>query len=184
MATIVRNFEIGSIHMPATDHPTAAVRNFLLAMQENNLQYELVEIGDRIVLGDAVCEILFVDNSMPANLNATCIVIRMTYGDQSFLFMADAESGIEYALEWERATVLRTGHHGSHTSSTENFLRQAVPEVAIISVGVNNIYEHPRREVLDRLENVGARTYRTDEHGTIWLASDGTRSTITFLRGE
>ncbi|MCL2355243.1 MAG: MBL fold metallo-hydrolase, partial [Oscillospiraceae bacterium] len=145
-----------------------------------NLQYELVGIGHIIHLGNAKLEVLFVDNSKPSNLNDSVIVLQMTYGNQKYLFMADAERRIENAIEWESVNVLRTGHHGSNTSSTENFLRQTTPEIAIISVGENN-WNHPRPEVLERLANIGAQIYRTDEHGTIWLTSNGTRNTIRFL---
>ena len=184
MTAVVNNFEIGTVHMPETDHPTRAVRNFLLAMQENNLEYELVEIGDIIRLGNAELEVMFVDNTKPTNLNSTCIILQMTYGNQKYLFMADAERDIEEGVEWESVNVLRVAHHGSNTSSRNSFLRQTTPEIAIISVGANNRYNHPRDAVLERLTNIGAEIYRTDEHGTIWLTSDGRRNTITFLREE
>ena len=181
MDTIINNFEIGTIHMPDTDHPTLQMRQFLEAMLENDLQYELVEIGDIIHLGNTVIEVLFVDNSMPATVNDASIVLQMTYGEKTYLFMADAEKSTEDALKWDPVDVLRVGHHGSNTSSTRRFLEQTTPEISIISVGEGNRYNHPRVEVLDRLAAVGSRIYRTDLHGTIWISSDGSSLSITLL---
>ena len=76
MDTIIRNFEIGRLHMPETDHPTLQVRQFLEAMAEAELQYELLEIGDMIVLGYAYIEVMHVDNTKPSNLNSSSIVLE------------------------------------------------------------------------------------------------------------
>ena len=65
------------------------------------------------------------------------------------------------------------GHHGSNTSTSQDFLNQIKPDIAIISVGKNNKYGHPNKKTLDKLNNIGARIYRTDESGTITVTSDG-----------
>ena len=96
--------------------------------------------------------------------------------------MADAEKDIEYGRDWNSVNVLRVGHHGSNTSTTDRFLEQTSPEIAIISVGTNNQYNHPRADVLERLNNHGVQIYRTDLHGTIWLVSDGNNKTINLFQ--
>ena len=82
---------------------------------------------------------------------------------------AAAEEEIEQNLEVGKVNILKVGHHGSDTSSSENFLQKIAPEVAIISVGEGNSYGHPSQTVLDRLEQIGSKVYRTDEVGNIWI---------------
>ena len=180
--TIINNFEIGYIFMPESNRITIQENQFLDAIEENNLKRNPTNIGDIFYLGYARNEILFVNNDVPRNPNLTSIVIQMTYGNQVFLFMADSVRQIEDSIEWNDVNVLRVGHHGSNTSSTERFLNQTNSEIAIISVGRNNAYNHPHEAVLYRLNNVGAIIYRTDERGTIWLRSNGIYSTIRTER--
>ena len=100
----------------------------------------------------------------------------MDYGNNSFLFTGDAEAENEKDILSKNynidVDVLKVGHHGSDTSSTEAFLKAVSPEYAIIMVGDNN-YGHPNNVVLDRLDSLGAQIYRTDKEGTIVMVSDG-----------
>ena len=111
-----------------------------------------------------------------------CIVVRIEYGDTSFLFTGDAEWDSEHDMIDVgvdlSADVLKVGHHGSDTSSSYVFLREVMPRYAVISVGEGNSYGHPAEETLSRLSDVGAEIYRTDLHGTIICRSDG--QNITF----
>ena len=182
LGAIIENFEIGVLYMPRTTIGIRHVMEFLALIEDNELNRQLIDIGYTFYLGYARNEIMFVDNYEPNNLNLTSIVIQMTHGDQVFLFMADSVRQIEDLIEWNEVNVLRVGHHGSNTSSTERFLNQTNPEVAIISVGRNNTYGHPHELVLYRLSNIGAVVYRTDERGTIWLTSDGMYNTIKTER--
>lgn len=109
--------------------------------------------------------------------NDTGIVSRLTYGKNSFLFTADVSSVVEEALVKGEATltsdVLKVAHHGSRFSTSENFLEAVHPDLAVISVGAKNTYGHPAIEVLQRLQNFGITTLRTDEQGTVEILSDG-----------
>ena len=102
----------------------------------------------------------------------------MTYEKQSFLFMGDAEQENEEKRNWPQTNVLKVGHHGSNTSSTQEFLNQVKPEIAIISVGQGNKYGHPKEETIDKLEKLGVTIYRTDESGTIKITCDGNKNII------
>ncbi|MBI2989669.1 MAG: MBL fold metallo-hydrolase [Candidatus Magasanikbacteria bacterium] len=111
----------------------------------------------------------------PSSGNNASIVIKMTYGSQDFLFMADAEYELEqYLLEKYgdrlEVEVLKVGHHGSDTSSSQNFLDQVNPTYAIISSGEDNKYGHPSKRVLKRLERKGATIWRTDREGDILMS--------------
>ena len=101
----------------------------------------------------------------------------MVHGETSFLFTGDSESAVEEALMEANAplaaTVLKVGHHGSDTSTTQSFLKAVHPRHALISVGRKNRYGHPSRRILRHLERAGVTIHRTDQGGTIRLASDG-----------
>jgi len=111
------------------------------------------------------------------NLNNNSIVLRLDYGQEKFLFTGDAEIEEENKIlalgEDVDADVIKVGHHGSKTSSGDEFLAAVTPEIAAISVGKNNSFKHPSLRTVARIERTGARVYRTDEVGDIRLASDG-----------
>lgn len=134
--------------------------------------------GMRLELGGgAYAEVLApIGDVTHAETNAGSIVMRVVYGETEFLLMGDAPLSVETALRVRggiQADVLKAGHHGSHTSSGARFLETVVPSVVVISAGKDNAYGHPHREVLERIDAVGARILATTE-GTIVLESDGT----------
>lgn len=121
------------------------------------------------------------------NLNNMSLVIKLTYKNKTFLFMADAESEEEANLirqynENLKADVIKVGHHGSDSSSSLDFLTLVQPEYAVISVGKDNDYGHPHQATLNALQQVGAKVYRTDRDGTIVCTTDGEK--IVFHRLE
>ncbi len=106
--------------------------------------------------------------------NNNSLILKITYGNFSFLITGDAETDEEQSLSGELAsTVLKVGHHGSKTSTGAAFLQQVKPQYAVISCGKNNDYGHPHQETLDRLADAGVEVHRTDEEGTIIFATDG-----------
>lgn len=121
--------------------------------------------------------------------NEACAVLRVRYGDAAFLFTGDMEQAQEAALlaaqRDVRCTVLKVGHHGSATSTSAPFLAIARPRYAVISVGADNTFGHPRPEVLARLRAAGVRTFRTDEDGAVTFRTDGRRLWAeTYAAGE
>jgi competence protein ComEC len=125
--------------------------------------------------------ILFIDSDTThrsPNLNNTSVVIRMQYRDVSLLFTGDAEMEAEGEMvsrygDFLHCSLLKTGHHGSKTSSTEEFLDAVHPTYAVISVGRFNKFGHPSEDVISRLHALHAEIYRTDEEGAIIFESDG-----------
>jgi competence protein ComEC len=141
-----------------------------------------MEEGRRFPFGGAEIEVLapltdYVPNDTPKNNDS--LVMRIRYGRHSFLLSGDVEKQIERRMldtnEVEHADVLKVAHHGSRTSSTEEFLNAVSPAFAIISAGFENSYGHPNREVLDRLGEHHTTVFRTDEDGLITIRSDGRR---------
>ena len=148
-----------------------------------NVQVTTPVVGDKFTLTNADCTIMATDTKdTEENLNLSSIVIRMTYGGNSFLFMGDAEAEVEEARNWQPADVLKVGHHGSKTSSTQNFIMQVMPSIAIIQVGKDNSYNLPNQETIDKLNAVGTKIYRTDESGTIKITCDGKENKVEFVK--
>ena len=93
--------------------------------------------------------------------------------------MGDSEKENEKTITWPKTDVLKVGHHGSDTSSSEEFLNEVKPSISIIMAGKDNSYGLPKEEIVERLENVGSKVYRTDENGTIEVTSDGNNINVT-----
>lgn len=136
--------------------------------------------GDEFMLGSAYCKVVSPVGLSYEDENSYSVGIRFVYGDTSFLVMGDATTETEHdSIEAgliEPTDVLIVNHHGSWSSSSQEFIDAVDPQVAIISVGANNDYGHPAPEVLDRL--AGIPLYRTDVYGTVTLISDGTNIDI------
>lgn len=184
---IILNFEIGTIYMPKVQTNTKTFEDVLDAIESKSLKVTSPKQGDKFTVGNAECEVMFAGTGTKEeqeNLNLSSIVIRTTYKEQSYLFTADSEEENEKSRIWMQANVLKVGHHGSNTSSSEEFLEQVRPQISIISSGKDNDYGHPHDEVLDRLEKIGTLVYRTDEKGNILLESDGEKNKISFYENS
>lgn len=167
---VINNFKIKNVLMPKKTTTTKTYEDVLKAIKNANLKIKTPRVGDIFYVGMAKCEVMGIENDAE-NLNENSIIIELTYGDKKFLFTGDAEVANEKLRSWDDIDVLKVAHHGSRTSSSEEFLEQVKPEYAIISCGQNNDYGHPHQEVMDRLK--GVKIYRTDEEGTILVTSDG-----------
>lgn len=145
---------------------------------------EVPAVGAVWQLGEATLELLGPVKSYDDNVNDTSLVLRVEYKNTSFLLTGDMEYTAEYDLIDSgaalKADVLQVGHHGSYTSTSYVFLNEVMPEIAVISCGANNDYGHPHEEVLSRLSDEGAAVYRTDQNGTVVIASDGAALTVSF----
>lgn len=174
---VIKSLDIGKLYMPKIQTNTKTFEDVLDAALEKGIDIESPNIGDKFNISDANCEVMSskIDNK---NLNLASIVIRMEYGKQSYLFMGDAETENESERTWPKTNVLKVGHHGSNTSSSKKFLEQVSPEIAIISVGKDNKYGHPKQVIIDRLNKMGIKIYRTDLNGTILIKSDGNENQI------
>ena len=174
---VINEFEIENILLPDITTNTKTFEDVIDAIENKDLQITVPNIGDKFQLGESEFEIrsTIIDKN---NLNLASLVIRMEFGNTSFLFMGDAEIENEKSCKWEQATVLKVGHHGSNTSSSTSFLKQVNPQISVIMVGVGNDYGHPKKEIINRLEKINTQIYRTDEDGTICITSDGNRCEV------
>jgi competence protein ComEC len=145
-----------------------------------------LQAGARFEFGGASVEALApVADYAPANVpkNNDSLVLRVTFGRHRFLLPGDVEKQVERMLDLSRVDVLKVAHHGSRTSSTEEFLDAVSPVFAIVSAGVDNRYGHPNVDVLERLERHRSIVLRTDMDGLIAVRSDGRRLSIHTNNG-
>lgn len=174
------------VYCPVTSYDSEAFQNFRKAVEKQGISITVPETGDTFALGGAVCRILAVNTG--SDTNNTSIVLRITYGDTSFLFTGDAERETEQAIldggGEIQSTVLKVAHHGSETSTGYLWLREVMPQYAVISVGKDNSYGHPTDEVLSRLKDAEVTTFRTDLQGDISCVSDGKTVTFTVSRNR
>ena len=177
---VIDNFNIENFYMPSREYTSATYKSVLKSAENKNLKIVAPKIGDKFTLGSATCEVMSIDNDAK-ELNLTSIVIEVTNGDNKFLFTGDAEIENEEKRLWNDLDVLKVGHHGSRTSTSEDFIEQTKPEVAVISLGEGNSYGHPHKETMDLLNEYNVIIYRTDTQGTIHITSDGENYNIETL---
>ncbi len=171
---------------PVESYDSECFENFVSYLDRQDVPITVPSAGDSFSLGSASVEVLGPINIDADDPNNTSIVLRIVYKETSFLFTGDAEREEEqdildagYTLE---STVLKVGHHGSANSTTYPFLREIMPEYAVISVGTGNSYGHPTEDTLSRLRDADVRVYRTDMQGDIICRSDGETVSFTVSR--
>ena len=166
---------------------TATYRDVVDTMKQKGYRNTVPEPGDSFQLGDAVCTVLGPEESYE-DANNNSIVLKVEHGENSFLFMGDAEAEAEADIlsggADVEADVLKVGHHGSRSSSSQKFLKAVDPAYAVISCGEDNSYGHPHAETLNNLRAMGVDVFRSDEQGTIVAVSDGSQITWNSAPSE
>jgi len=178
MAEVIKNYDIGSIYMPKVTANTKVFKNLLKTIKDKKIQITNPVPGKTIDIDkDVNIGILAPNSNKYGELNNYSIVLKLTYDKTSFIFMGDASAESEKEILEKKydlkADVLKIGHHGSSSATTASFLEAVNPKYAIISVGKENDYGHPAKEILDRLKASKIKVLRTDELGTIVITSDG-----------
>ena len=187
LAGALSQYPAGEVLSPVTEYDSQAFGNFLKYTQEQGLSLTVPEPGDTWTVGTAAVTVLGPVQDYD-DTNNTSIVLRVDFGETSFLFTGDMERSAEEDLlesgAWLEADVLKVGHHGSDTSTSYPFLREVDPDYAVISVGENNDYGHPSEDTLSRLRDDDVTVYRTDLQGDVVCTSDGTSLTFTVERND
>ena len=160
----------------------AAYRASLETAAHKRVEWRRVHPGDSVNVDGVSLTILAPDSawtSVLTDANEASTVVRVKYGMVRFLLTGDAEQGEERWLmdhaDSLGADVLKVGHHGSSTSTGDEFISRVCPRVALISVGAMNSYGHPSGDVIAALRRAGAQVLRTDHEGSIVVRSDGTK---------
>lgn len=180
---VFERYKVEQFMEPGVKGDTGVAREVEFRVQKEGSRALLARRGQTIDLGGgAKLEILFPDRDVSAmETNDASIIAKLIYGSTTVMLTGDAPEKIEKYLMGLSpvlldADILKLGHHGSKTSSSEEFLRAVSPNLAVISAGLNNRYGHPHQEVVDRLNALQIKILRTedfDQQKTITLVSDG-----------
>ena len=178
MASIIENCKFTDIYMPNATSNSKSFEKLLDAIEDNGINAIEAKAGMTIDLDPSVkINILAPVSSEYDNTNNYSVVIRMTYGSVSALFMGDAEKLVEKEILKSgadvSANIIKLGHHGSSTSSSEEFIKAVSPQVAIASCGKDNSYGHPHKETIELMDKLGINMLRTYETGDIIMETDG-----------
>lgn len=181
MAKIIDNFEIDNFFMSKLNKEieptTLSYKNMLNKLIDEDVNVKVPVLGENISIGDMKIDILGPKELQSyKEVNNHSIILKVTYGKNKFLFMGDAERQAEDSLIKSgydlKADVLKVGHHGSMTSTTESLLNAVKPDYAVISVGPN-VHALPNDKILNRISSRNIEMYRTDKNGNVIFNSDG-----------
>lgn len=187
---VLKVYKIGRVFEPGTYNDSKIYQNLKTEIKNKNIPDILARRGMRLDIGGgAVIDILFPDRDVSLwTTNDGSIVGKLSYGKISVMLLGDATTETEKIILEENpsnvldSTVLKVGHHGSRTSTSESFVRVVSPEFALISDGKDNKYGHPHQDTLNVLASFGAKIFRTDLLGTIIMKSDGENAIFSFQR--
>ena len=181
LAAVMAKFPAGHAYSPVTESSTKCFNDFVKYTRQQGLQLEVPSVGTVWPLGSATVTMLG-PVTQYSETNNTSLVLRIDYGNTSFLLTGDMENTAETDLVNSgaslKADVLQVGHHGSSTSTGYLFLNAVLPEMGVISCGTGNKYGHPHEETLSILRDAKVDVYRTDLQGTITIGSDGQNFTV------
>lgn len=186
LPVILDSFNIGNFYMTSAVATTSIYEDMLNAVDESGAAVHDIMAGD-VIYNEAN---LLIEVVAPKEIdydeqNNNSVVIKLTYGDDKFLFTGDAEKSEEDGI-WTniKCDVLKVGHHGSDSSSSSNFLKKVEPSYVVISCGLHNSYGHPTDDVLKRFDDRNIDVYRTDLQGTIVFTSDGSNISVNVNPSE
>ena len=183
---VIDTFPVDKVLLPPVEHTTRTFEDVLDSIASRGLKITKPAPGDSYDLGNASFTILSPVKDYGNDLNNWSVGIRLTYGDNSFVMCGDAENQAEEDIvnsgAMLKADVLKAGHHGSSTSTSDAFLKKVSPSWVVIQCGKGNSYGHPHKETMEKLKKAGCQVLRTDEEGTITAFSDG--KTITWSTGS
>ncbi len=183
LLTVMENIKVKQVIISRQRENSENYKRFLEVAKKKNINIKVVKKGDRVSIEENLYfDIIWPNNNLEISenaLNNNAIVAKFCYGNFSMLYTGDIEEKAEKAILNEyahieheggkslKSMVLKVAHHGSKTSSTEDFINAVSPRVALIGVGKDNNFGHPNEDVLKRFENHGMKIYRTDENGEI-----------------
>lgn len=183
MDDVLTQIPVDTVYLPDAKKETKTYREIEEALEQTDKEAQMPEIGKEYLYDKNVRIRFLGPQRVYRDANDNSLVVQLAYGKNRFLFMGDAQEPAEsdilkknYDLECD---VLKVGHHGSYTATSDRFLQVSDPAYAVISCGKDNSYGHPHAAVLAKLEDEDVQTYRTDTMGTITAISDGKQVRLT-----
>jgi competence protein ComEC len=183
---IMKNFKVQEIWDSGKPYTTRTYKRILSEIKRQNIGYKIPQRGDKFNWASGIkIKVLNPVKNSNNSTNNYSIVIQLKYGNTSFMFTGDMEKEVEHELIKQfgsslKSDILKVGHHCSHTSSTKTFLDAVNPDYCVICVGSGNRYGHPHNSTFDRLHNYTDKIYRTDNHGNIYMQTDGNNIEIKY----
>lgn len=182
MLEVLRRYKIDVVLGSGVNHSIPEYEEWRKLLKALGIKVVVARAGQRVRLSseiylDILTPLEDFENKSLKNVHDAVVISKLVNASSTILFMGDAEKSLEYQLLFSGIDVdvdlLKVGHHGSKTSTSEEFLKQVSPELALISAGRKNRYGHPAQEVIDRLRSFGTTIFRTDEDRDIKFVSDG-----------
>ena len=185
---VLKRYNIDYILWTGIIRDTGEYKEWQKLIQEQGANIKIAQAGQKIKAGEAYLDIIYPFDNLEGreakNVNNTSIISRLVFRENSFIFTGDAFKSVERELKERGAVldsdVLKVGHHGSKTSSSQEFIQAVSPEIAVIQCGKDNRYGHPNFETLETLGMLGIEILRTDRDGDIKIVSDGKKIILTF----
>lgn len=182
LVEVLKRYSVAAVLMTGVEYQSGAYDEFKRLISDKHIPVYAAHAGQKILFGDgAGLDVVYPLAPMSgkpttdADVNDTSVGVKLTFGKEKFLFMGDATLGEEVELinsgQNIDIDVLKLSHHGSKTSSSQLFLEKTSPALVFASLGRNNRYGHPHKEVLDRIGDIPF--YRTDLHGRVEIVSNG-----------
>ncbi|MCR4944335.1 MAG: MBL fold metallo-hydrolase [Clostridium sp.] len=185
---VINYFNIGKVYFPRQTTINKDFQKVLDACSDKNLYINSPKVGEEFKFGKASCTILSPSKENYEDINDSSIVIKVVLGHTSFLLTGDAGKEAEEEMVSNnldlKADVLKIGHHGSKSGTTDKFLEKVNPKYAVISVEKNDDYSLPSESVMKRLKENDIAVYRTDESGSIVAVSNGSYITFNNVKGS
>lgn len=179
MLEVIQGIEVGKLVVPEVEKGKVT-SNWYKTLEKAYANFNVVrpKVGDLYELGDATMKVLGPIDTTPSNVNNYSTILMVSFGEMDILFTGDAETSLEKDLLESGvnldAEILKIGHHGSDTSSSDAFLDAVSPEYGLLSTAIGNKHDHPIGEIMDKYEDRGIEIYRTDQSGTVTLTITAT----------
>lgn len=174
---IINNFNIDKVYTPNQKDDSEHYYNLIEACENKNLKISYLSQNDSLKISENIIINVLSPSYIQDNNNKNSIVFNLEYNEMDFLFTGDCEEANEIdmssSFELESIDFLKVAHHGSSSSSTDNFIKNISPSIAAISCGYKNQYGHPHKSTLSTLQKHGVKTFRTDINGDLIFYSDG-----------
>ncbi|MFQ6616175.1 MAG: DNA internalization-related competence protein ComEC/Rec2 [Fidelibacterota bacterium] len=179
--TVLEEMKVSEIWDTHSTHSSQVYESIRRKLSRLSVSYRRVQPGEwQTTFSPLHIFVLYPDSaraSREKNVNNTSLVVKLLYGQTSILLLGDLESEGDREIlsigELIQSDVMKVGHHGSRTGTSDELLHAVQPKFAVVSVGERNRFDHPSEEVLLRITESGAKLWRTDRDGAVWLRSDG-----------
>lgn len=176
---VINNFQVQKLYTPNQMENSTSYHNLVKSCKDNNIKINHLKKGDTLDFDKHINISILSPSYIQGNNNLNSIALNLTYFNMDFLFTGDCEEINEIDMinsyDLDNVDFLKVAHHGSSSSSTDEFIKETSPDIAVISCGYKNSYGHPHKSTLDTLEKYNVKTFRTDLNGDLVFYSDGNK---------